>query len=275
MIPAHNITEWRENAPWKTEAQVEQDLVLSRAVIELYSDPLLRKELTMRGGTALQKLYFTKAQRYSEDIDLVRSHPGPAKKIMDAIRERLSWLGKPSTNQKQGRITLVFRFKSETEPVVPLRLKVEINTVDGDPAMPLKAVPLSVKNRWFSGTSEIVTYQLEELLGTKLRALYQRRKGRDLFDLHRALDKFPDLNRKQVVHCLGHYLKIQGLRVSRAQFESNLIEKSSSRRFQEDILPLLTEEAGFDFEEAVEQVQANLISLLAGKPWKGSLVEAP
>ena len=39
-----------------------------------------------------------------------------------------------------------------------------------------------MENSWFSGRCELTTYALEELLGTKLRALYQRAKGRDLFD---------------------------------------------------------------------------------------------
>jgi predicted nucleotidyltransferase component of viral defense system len=45
-----------------------------------------------------------------------------------------------------------------------------------------------VKNQWFNGSCKIATYQLYELVGTKLRALYQRKKGHDLFDLpyHKA-----------------------------------------------------------------------------------------
>ena len=41
----------------------------------------------------------------------------------------------------------------------------------------------AVDSEWFSGSGTIITYRLEELMATKLRALYQRRKGRDLFDL--------------------------------------------------------------------------------------------
>ena len=40
-------------------------------------------------------------------------------------------------------------------------------------------------SRWFTGAAKVLTYDLDELLGTKLRALYQRKKGRDLFDLNR------------------------------------------------------------------------------------------
>ncbi len=43
--------------------------------------------------------------------------------------------------------------------------------------------PFEVESEWFFGNAKIKTYSINELLGTKLRALYQRSKGRDLFDL--------------------------------------------------------------------------------------------
>lgn len=57
MIPTANIIEWQEYAPWGSTEQVEQDLILSRILVELFSDPFLRKELAFRGGTALHKLF--------------------------------------------------------------------------------------------------------------------------------------------------------------------------------------------------------------------------
>lgn len=56
MIPRANITAWRAAAPWPIDAQVEQDLVISRALVELNSQPTIRDALAFRGGTALHKL---------------------------------------------------------------------------------------------------------------------------------------------------------------------------------------------------------------------------
>jgi len=70
LIPRDYITEWRQHAPWTEDGQVEQDLIISRAVIELFSDEFLAEELRFRGGTALNKLHFPEPLRYSEDIDL-------------------------------------------------------------------------------------------------------------------------------------------------------------------------------------------------------------
>ena len=70
MIPLAQITQWRQIAPWADDMQVAQDLILSRILVDIFSDPFLKKELAFRGGTALHKLFFSPAARYSEDIDL-------------------------------------------------------------------------------------------------------------------------------------------------------------------------------------------------------------
>lgn len=55
MIPKPNIVKWQEHAPWKQFSQVEQDLVISRALVEIFSDDFLRENLAFRGGIALHK----------------------------------------------------------------------------------------------------------------------------------------------------------------------------------------------------------------------------
>jgi hypothetical protein len=96
MIPQAYINEWRTTAPWLTEAQIEQDLVLSRAVVEIFSHPLLKQSLAFRGGTALHKLFIQPAARYSEDIDLVQIDEGSIGAIFEALRAQLNpWLGDP------------------------------------------------------------------------------------------------------------------------------------------------------------------------------------
>ena len=73
MIPQGNITAWRASAPWADDAQVEQDLVITRAVIELFAESDVGGRVALRGGTSLNKLFIQPAVRYSEDIDLVQT----------------------------------------------------------------------------------------------------------------------------------------------------------------------------------------------------------
>ena len=37
MIPKAYITEWRNQAPWSQDAWVEQDLVISRALVDIFT----------------------------------------------------------------------------------------------------------------------------------------------------------------------------------------------------------------------------------------------
>ena len=122
MIPRDYITEWRSEAPWVEDYQVEQDLVISKALIDIFSHPLLGRTLAFRGGTALYKLFIRPPARYSEDIDLVQIEAASAGPIMDALHEVLDpWLGPPRYKQSEGRVTFDYRFTSE-DPT-PFRLR--------------------------------------------------------------------------------------------------------------------------------------------------------
>lgn len=113
-----------------------------------------------------------------------------------------------------------------------------------------------------------VTYSLDELLGTKLRALYQRKKGRDLFDLATALDS-ASVNPDRIVAAFTEYLKREGHNVTRALFERNMENKLQDPGFEDDIVPLLAPGRHWDMEESAAKVSARLIELLPGEPWKG------
>jgi predicted nucleotidyltransferase component of viral defense system len=130
MIPAMNIVAWGRTVPWVEQRQVEQDLIISRALVELFSDQFLRRELRFRGGTALNKLHFPKPLRYSEDIDLTRTKSGPIGPVLDRVRQILGpWMGRAQFDQSKVAPKLRFRMTAEdqTSPA-PIRVKVEIHT---------------------------------------------------------------------------------------------------------------------------------------------------
>jgi predicted nucleotidyltransferase component of viral defense system len=265
VIPRDFITSWRKTAPWVQDALVEQDLVISRALIDIYSRPTLAKALAFRGGTALYKLHLTPA-RYSEDIDLLQTEPGVIGPVIDELRDALSWLGVPARKQNEGRVTLTFKFSSEDAPPLPLKLKVEINTREHFAVYGHTDVAFAVDNRWFKGAARIRTFALDELLATKLRALYQRKKGRDLLDLDLALQR-DDVDAARIVAAFQKYMNHESHPVTRAMFEKNLAEKLSDARFTADLSPLLA--SGFTWEpsQAADRV-GGLIARLPGAPWK-------
>lgn len=247
MIPQANIIEWRAFAPWLSDAQVEQDLVLSKAIIQIYSNPILRAQLAFRGGTALNKIYFNPPTRYSEDIDLVQINSKPVGPILSALRGTLDpWLGKPRFKKNEIVSTLIYRFESEIPPITPLRIKIKINTREHFSVLGYKEKNMVVDNSWFNGSANITTYSLEELLGSKMRALYQRKKGRDLFDLHKAFEHYPALDIIKTMDCFNQYSAFAGAKITELEFQKNFINKLKDKAFLNDILPLLPNGANYD-----------------------------
>ena len=100
MINRASIAQWNRQVPWSDNAQVEQDLIISRALVAIFSDEFLASQLAFRGGTALHKLYLSPQPRYSEDIDLVQINPGPIKPILFRLGEVLAFMPERVTKQK-------------------------------------------------------------------------------------------------------------------------------------------------------------------------------
>ena len=121
MIPRSAITHWNKQVPWEDIANVEQDLIITRALTDIFSDEFLASELAFRGGTALHKLYLAPQPRYSEDIDLVQINPGPIKPILFRLGEVLDYLPDKVIKPKRFNNTMLFRIQSEIPPVVQIR----------------------------------------------------------------------------------------------------------------------------------------------------------
>lgn len=181
MIPQSYITAWRKQAPWQENYQVEQDLIIQQTLVALYDDKFIRERLAFRGRTALHKLFLAPAVRYSEDIDLVQVKAEPFGAIIDRIRERLSFLGKPRIKQKEHNNTIVYSILSEDD--VPMKLKIEVNTREHFSVYGLQDIPVKLDSEWDNGEALAPTYALEELLATKLRALYQPNAKKDVIYL--------------------------------------------------------------------------------------------
>ena len=215
--------------------------------------------MAFRGGTALYKLHLKPAARYSEDIDLVQVVAEALGPTMDALREVLNpWLGEPRWKQTEGRVTFTYRFNSEEMPSIPLKLKVEINTREHFSVNGFIKIPYEVSSRWFSGTCNITGYDLNELLGTKLRALYQRRKGRDLFDLALALN-YPQAEPLNILEVFSAYMRHGGDSVSKTQFANNLADKLHQPNFVADIGPLLSADYDWNLNDMATTVLEKLI----------------
>ena len=269
MIPNAYIQAWSATAPWPDPRQVEQDLIISRALCDLFKSPELTNKIAFRGGTAINKLIFKKPLRYSEDIDLVQTRAEPIGATVDAIRNTLSWLGSCNREQNEHSMHLVFKFTPEADVQSTLKLKVEINTREHENLFGIKAYPFTVDSDWYRGDAEVMSFEPEEIFGTKLRALLQRRKNRDLFDLHQGLDQLA-LDAHELIASFDYYLALEGKTITRAGAEQRMLEKLT-RSLIEDIAPLLPAGVHFNDDNALrafERVWRELIARINGDAWK-------
>ena len=260
MIPKPFIAKWQEHAPWKDFAQVEQDLIISRTLVEIFSDRFLLEHLAFRGGTALHKLYLNPAPRYSEDIDLVQIKPGPIKPIMQRIGEVITFFeeGRRTENRGHG-IKALYRFTSEYEEI-RMRLKLEINSREHLNVLGWKYYPFKVDSDWFRGECKIRTFSINELLGTKLRALYQRKKGRDLFDLDYARLN-ADIKLDKIIQCFCKYMEFSTNKKppSKKSFLQNIEAKEKDLDFSGDMEALLRQEIEYDELAAFHWLKTEII----------------
>jgi predicted nucleotidyltransferase component of viral defense system len=274
MIPAMNIVAWSREAPWPEDRQVEQDLIISRALVEIFKDDFLKKELRFRGGTALNKLHFPAPYRYSEDIDLPRTTVGPLGPILDRLRAVLEpWMGRGHYDLGELGPRLTFTMKAEDENASqPIRVKVEIATRERTAYDGTAYISFEVKNPWFNGTADITTFSREEILATKLRALLQRDKGRDLVDLAKAVALFEGLDAAHIVTLFGKYLSASGQTISRAEAEERMWAKLDDPSFLADVRPLLAADDAEEFDAEAERaafitVFTEFIKRIPGHAW--------
>lgn len=239
MIPQAALTAWRSRSPWRDDRQVEQDLLLSRLAIEIANHPRTADRLVWRGGTCLHKLHLPEPRRYSEDLDYVLvGDPGGVGWLVDAFREAAEASDMTIDNREINRRGVK---AWATTPATPgastIRIKIEVNAADATPRMALERRLHEVDlPRWWSGRAQILTFQGPELVGTKFRALAQRSKGRDLWDLWLARRELalPD---SDLADCGHYYLAHES--ISPANFRARLAAHLDTPDFAGDLDPLI------------------------------------
>lgn len=259
MMQQFHLTAWQAQAPWPKISQIEQDLRLSRGVDAIFSDDILSRHLAMRGGTVLHKAHLAPAARYSEDIDLVLIKPmSNAELEKHLLRVLPSVLGRPSKSliadiqltlrnalSKSKIMRIEFKF-------VPLDLrreetiKVEINLNEHASLYPLVDIEFqSLDEEGELKTATATSYDIDEMLATKTRALLQRHQGRDLFDLWYAWYlsgtgqlRYP-VNCQRTMEAFTWYMEQEGERVTQQQVVTRLDERLNHTGFCSDMDTLL------------------------------------
>ena len=276
-ITRQDILAHQAIVPWAAQSQVEQDLLLCRAMVALFDDPFLSTQIAMRGGTLLHKVHLAPPARYSEDIDLVAVGTRPAEHIRRAIRRVLTdVLGTPkasvwdtlklairNTVKPSRGLRLTYSARSIIEPGRTLEIVVEANVTKRKPHRAVVELPFSFPFRDRAVRTHIKGFEIHEMLGTKMRALFQRKRGRDLFDLYWALTKSPrPLDPAAIIASFEHYLEQEGTKAGRVEFIRILDDHLKDRGFCSDMQPLLRTDITYDPQAAGKYIKTHLLNLL-------------
>ena len=253
MIQRRIVENWKDNAPWLEDKMVEQDPILSRAIVCLFDSEVVRKDLIFRGGTSLNKLFFDPPARYSEDLDFVQRESKGVGPTIYAIRMALKgWLDLfPKSRLTNRGAKLIYKFETVDGEVG--KLKIEINTTEHFQVLPTIEKQHTVESEWFSGKAIVPVYQLEELIATKIRALYQRRKGRDLFDLWDVLCN-QKIDIEKTMDIFREYNKRCESGITSKLFQTSLEEKLEHPDFLSDMERLLPMGSRWNEAEAKELI---------------------
>jgi predicted nucleotidyltransferase component of viral defense system len=265
VIPAAFITEWRARVPWPESYQVEQDLILSRLMVEIAGSELLGGELVMRGGTCLHKLHLLKPYRYSEDLDYVRRTAGPIGTYLDQLRAVAEDVGLSVSHvDRAGQMVHVILEAQATDPHGQIRIKIETNITETTPFQTPTTIEHAIASRWWNGDAKIPTFVLDEMMSTKLRALYQRRKGRDLFDIWLVLTG-GEAAPAEIVGGLEHYMRNNVF--TYPQLRLNLLGKLTDASFRTDLASLVAEiPEGYNIDIAADTLMERIGVLLRNAP---------
>ena len=116
-------------------------------------------------------------------------------------------------------------------------------------------------NAWFSGKCNVTGYTIEEMLSTKLNALYGRKKDVIYFDLYWALTHL-EIDTEKLLYCSKIHYKHAGLKPPTVkQFIRNMEGKLVDTEFTNDIFTVLKPNVEYNNFEAWELVRKKIIEI--------------
>lgn len=247
---------WADEISINDLVLAEQDFRLSHVLIDIGSDDFLGERLYLKGGTAINKLYLKETPRLSVDLDF--NAVGEKARVLaerKAIRDRLIRL---LEEQDAGyKVKYDYRYEQTTvhAKYTPIfggeqTLKLEISNVERFPIMQGRRMDFVLP---LTGESfEITTYQLEELSSTKIRALFDRLTGRDIYDIYQLSSFDLDLRalRKMVLYYFFRSKKVFNPKL----FFRNLETKFKSGKLVDDVSGFIRAGGHFSLERAIDDV---------------------
>jgi predicted nucleotidyltransferase component of viral defense system len=250
----HDLKVWADEQNLPDPLFAELDYRLVKTLEAIYNDPYLSKRLCMKGGTAINKLYLLETSRLSVDLDF--NHIGPKEEVLKErpeirlkLTELLTKLDSSYEIHSEHRYELT-RIKTRYKTVngTTANFKIEISHVERFPIISPVEKPIQTP----TGAANILTYTLEELTATKIRALLERSKGRDIYDLYfiSKLNPNPTITRKMFLYYFYRSRKVFNPKIH----YKSLTAKYSGKNINDDVSPFVKPAVVFNLKKAAKDV---------------------
>ena len=250
----HNVRVWADEQGISDLLFAELDYRLVKSLEAMYRDDFLSKRLCMKDGTAINKLYLGETSRLSVDLDF--NHLGSKEEVLRErrdVRERIVELLKKQddsydihSERRYEQTRIKARYKTAAGPM--RSFKIEISHVERFPIVS----PVMKQVKTPDGLADVITYTLEELAATKLRALLERFKGRDIYDLYfiSQLKPDPTVTRKMFLYYFYRSCKVFNPKVH----YKNLVKRYESGNYIDDVSAFVKPAVTFDLARAAQKV---------------------
>jgi predicted nucleotidyltransferase component of viral defense system len=185
---------------------IEKDYVLGWLLYGLAQD----RDLVFKGGTALSKVYFPRIWRLSEDLDFSLVN-GELKTLLEGIGSVLDDVKKKSGIEfvlKSSHINPDYlQLKVQYKGVMDRNwIKVDVTMDDVVDKPVIKAIPQEYSDYVLF---KVRVESLEEILASKIRAVIERKKCRDYFDLWKLFQM--DFDRQKIKRVFARKLAVKSL----------------------------------------------------------------
>lgn len=184
---------------------VEKDFILSYIIKKIYESDL-KDKLVFKGGTALHKLYLHK--RVSIDLDFTEVKQTNIKKLKTVVEDKEINSKVKEINKTDNSTKIVLNYAS----VLEYKNSIIIDISKREKPI-LELITMNLKSPYFKDI-EVLTFQLEELIAEKIRAIIQRNKPRDYLDIYYIVSK-KNFDIKKTIQIAKQKLKADKLDIER------------------------------------------------------------
>lgn len=262
------IRSWADEIGTANQLLAEQDFRLVHLLAAIAENTDTAQKLYLKGGTAINKLYLQDRGLSRLSVDLDFNHIGSKEQVFKERNEVINQLLKIiqshnntyhlEVSEKRYEQTTIRAAYTSLAGSAPQRIKIEISHVERFPILPTLMKPLSLPRE---GKVAVTTYKLEELISTKIRALYDRLKGRDVYDMWSA-NRVESLDKTAVRKLFLYYFYRDRKVFNPKTFAQRMQKAISENTISDDVSGFVRPNLSFDLRQASKDV-VNWLSFLS------------